>query len=58
VILKTDVFSALTATLTAGPGVSGNEFVDTAKNVMPFGIPVWQLLCLLAASLLRCGKWR
>lgn len=45
------VFGALTAVLTAGPGVGGTEFIDIAKNVISFGIPVWQFLCLLAAIL-------
>ncbi len=35
------VFGALTAALTVGPGVGGNGFIDTVKDVMPFGIPVW-----------------
>lgn len=45
------VFGALTAAVTVGPGVGGNGFIDTVKDAVPFGIPVWQLLCLLAATL-------
>lgn len=42
------VAGALAAALTAGPGVGGNGFIDAAKGVVSFGIPVWQALCLLA----------
>ncbi|WPP53463.1 hypothetical protein [Catalinimonas niigatensis] len=45
------IASAVAAALTVGPGVGGEDFVDTAKNVMSFGIPVWQLLCLSASIL-------
>ncbi|NOX42300.1 MAG: hypothetical protein GXP19_00980 [Gammaproteobacteria bacterium] len=44
-------FGALTAALTMGPGVGGNEFINTISNVVSFGIPVWQLLCVVAAIL-------
>lgn len=39
---------ALAAALTAGPGVGGAGFISAAKGVVSFGIPVWQVLCLLA----------
>ncbi len=42
------ILGALTALLTAGPGVGGGEFIDAIKNFASFGIPVWQLLCLAA----------
>lgn len=45
------IFGALTVALTAGPGVGGSKFIDTMNNAMSFSIPVWQLLCLIAAIL-------
>lgn len=45
------VFGALAATMTAGPGLGGGGFVNSMKDVIPFGIPVWQLLCLVATIL-------
>lgn len=45
------IFGALTAALTVGPGVGGKEFINSVKNVMTFGIPIWQLVCLSAALL-------
>jgi len=45
------VAGTLAATLTAGPGVGGEGFISTAKNVVKFGIPVWQVLCLAATGL-------
>ena len=42
------VAGALAAALTAGPGVGGSGFIDTARGVVSFGVPVWQVLCLLA----------
>lgn len=45
------VFGALAASLTAGPGVGGDGFISAAKEVVSFGIPVWQMLCLAATVL-------
>ncbi len=45
------VAGALAAALTAGPGVGGTGFIESAKGVISFGIPVWQVLCLLATLL-------
>jgi hypothetical protein len=45
------VAGALAAALTAGPGVGGSGFIEAAKGVVSFGIPVWQVLCLLATLL-------
>ncbi len=45
------ITGALAAALTAGPGVGGDGFISAAKNMMSFGIPVWQVLCLLATVL-------
>jgi len=45
------VAGALAAALTAGPGVGGTGFIESAKGVVSFGIPVWQVLCLLATLL-------
>ncbi|VAX36714.1 hypothetical protein MNBD_UNCLBAC01-1867 [hydrothermal vent metagenome] len=45
------ILGALTAALTAGPGVGGKEFIDGIKNIVSFGIPIWQLLCLVASIL-------
>ncbi|MDR8394550.1 hypothetical protein NC796_25620 [Aliifodinibius sp. S!AR15-10] len=45
------VAGALAAALTAGPGVGGSGFIEAAKGVVSFGIPVWQVLCLLATML-------
>lgn len=45
------VAAALAAALTAGPGVGGGGFIEAAKGVVSFGIPVWQVLCLLATIL-------
>ncbi len=45
------VAGALAASLTAGPGVGGGGFIEAAKGVVSFGIPVWQVLCLLATLL-------
>jgi hypothetical protein len=42
------VAGAMAAALTAGPGVGGSGFIDTARGVVSFGVPVWQVLCLLA----------
>jgi hypothetical protein len=45
------VAGALAAALTAGPGVGGAGFIETASGLVSFGIPVWQVLCLLATFL-------
>lgn len=45
------VAGALAAALTAGPGVGGDGFIDTASGLLSFGFPVWQVLCLLATLL-------
>jgi hypothetical protein len=45
------VCGALAAAMTAGPGFGGGGFVNAMKNVVSFGIPVWQLLCLVATVL-------
>jgi hypothetical protein len=45
------VTGALAAALTAGPGIGGNGFVDSFKNIMSFGVPIWQVLCLIATAL-------
>lgn len=45
------VAGAAAAALTAGPGVGGGGFIEAAKGVVSFGIPVWQVLCLLATLL-------
>ena len=42
------IFGALAAALTAGPGVGGDGFISAAKEMVSFGIPVWQMLCLFA----------
>lgn len=45
------VAGALAAALTAGPGVGGSGFIETASGLVSFGIPIWQVLCLLATLL-------
>lgn len=45
------VAGALAAALTAGPGMGGSGFIEAAKGVVSFGIPVWQVLCLFATVL-------
>ena len=45
------VAGALAAGLTAGPGIGGEGFIAAAKGVVTFGVPVWQVLCLLATLL-------
>jgi hypothetical protein len=45
------VAGAAAAALTAGPGVGGNSFIETASGLFSFGIPIWQVLCLLATFL-------
>jgi hypothetical protein len=45
------VCGAVAAALTAGPGIGGGGFIDSAKNLVSFGIPIWQVLCLAATIL-------
>lgn len=45
------IFGALAAALTAGPGVGGDNFISSVKDMVSFGIPVWQMLCLVATIL-------
>ncbi|MEM6842386.1 MAG: hypothetical protein AAF944_20135 [Bacteroidota bacterium] len=45
------VAGALAAALTAGPGAGGEGFISSAKGIISFGIPVWQVLCLSASVL-------
>ena len=45
------VSGALAAALTAGPGIGGDEFINSVKSIVSFGIPIWQALCLMATIL-------
>lgn len=45
------ICGALAAAITAGPGVGGEGFIDSAKNIFSTGIPIWQLLCIVASIL-------
>jgi hypothetical protein len=45
------IAGALAAGLTAGPGIGGDGFIGAAKGIISFGIPVWQVLCLIATTL-------
>jgi hypothetical protein len=45
------VFGALAAAFTAGPGFGGGGFIESAKGIVSFGIPVWQVICLAATVL-------
>lgn len=45
------IAGAIAAGLTAGPGFGGEGFINTAKTMVSFGIPVWQMLCLVATLL-------
>jgi len=45
------ISGALAAALTVGPGIGGVDFIDSANNVASFGIPIWQILCLIATVL-------
>ncbi|WKN43883.1 hypothetical protein [Tunicatimonas pelagia] len=45
------IAGALAAAITAGPGVGGEGFISSAKDVVSFGVPVWQALCLAASVL-------
>ncbi len=42
------VAGTLAAALTAGPGVGGDGFITSVTNYVSFGIPIWQVLCLMA----------
>ncbi len=51
-LMKTSIVSAaLAAALTAGPGIGGGGFINALKGVVSFGIPIWQVLCLVATLL-------
>lgn len=50
-IMCSIVAGALSAALTAGPGVGGEGFINSATDVASFGIPLWQVLCLAATVL-------
>lgn len=43
------VCGALAAALTAGPGVGGDGFVAQVNISESLGVPLWQILCLLAS---------
>lgn len=43
------ISGAVAAALTAGPGIGGDGFVDSMKSIVSFGIPIWQVLCLIAS---------
>lgn len=45
------VAGALAAGLTAGPGIGGDGFIGATKGLISFGVPVWQVLCLVATML-------
>ncbi|MFC1523346.1 hypothetical protein ACFL6N_01010 [Thermodesulfobacteriota bacterium] len=45
------ICGALAAALTAGPGIGGGDFINSVKNIVSFGIPIWQVLCLIATLL-------
>ena len=45
------ISGALAAALTAGPGIGGGVFIDSVKDIVSFGIPIWQALCLAATIL-------
>lgn len=45
------ICGAVAAALTAGPGIGGGGFIDSAKSMLSFGLPVWQVLCLAATML-------
>ncbi len=42
------IAGALSATLTAGPGLGGTDFILSAGEFLSLGVPVWQAVCLLA----------
>ncbi|REL33390.1 hypothetical protein DYD21_11480 [Rhodohalobacter sp. SW132] len=50
-IMISIVAGTLAAALTAGPGFGGSGFIDTASGLFSFGVPVWQVICLLATLL-------
>jgi len=45
------ISGALAAALAAGPGIGGGVFIDSVKDIVSFGIPIWQALCLAATIL-------
>lgn len=45
------VSGALAAALTAGPGIGGEGFINSVQGIVSFGIPIWQVLCLIATIL-------
>lgn len=45
------VAGALAAALTAGPGIGGDGFINSVKGIVSLGIPIWQVLCLVATIL-------
>jgi hypothetical protein len=45
------ISGALAAALTAGPGIGGGGFINSVKDIVSFGIPIWQALCLAATIL-------
>jgi len=49
-LLTSIIAGALAAALTAGPGVGGEGFIASAKNLVSLGLPVWQILCLAATA--------
>jgi hypothetical protein len=49
------IFGALSAVLTAGPGIGGVGFIESARHLVSFGIPIWQVLCLTATVLSVLG---
>ena len=50
-IMISIVAGTLAAALTAGLGFGESGFIDTASGLFSYGIPVWQVLCLLATLL-------
>jgi hypothetical protein len=50
-LMASIVAAALSAALTAGPGVGGEAFIDSASGVVSLGFPVWQVLCAAASVL-------
>lgn len=45
------IAGAFAASLTAGPGIGGDGFISVAKNIVSFGVPIWQALCIFATIL-------
>lgn len=51
-LINSSIFaSALAAALTAAPGVGGEPLISSMKKIVTFGIPIWQMLCILATIL-------